>query len=277
MASSSNLSSYRSMSTEVSLDFSSIAKSLNFNLPVKLNRVNYIHWKALVLPAIRAMELEGFINGERLCPNKFVEVSSATGLESEMVVNGKYLIWRRSDQLLQSWLMSTLSEGLIGEVTECLSALEVWRNLERLFSQQSLAKVLQLKQQLQSVKKGSSSISEYVIKVKGFGDGLKSAGQTVTDRDLLLSVLNGLGHEYDPVVVLISSQQTTMSLYKAQYMLMTHEQLIEHLNSVSQVDISSSANLTVNNSTRNNNRGGFNTRGRGNNNNNKGKRGRGGH
>ncbi|KAL5740662.1 hypothetical protein ACOSQ2_029842 [Xanthoceras sorbifolium] len=216
MASSSNLSSYRSMSTEVSLDFSSIAKSLNFNLPVKLNRVNYIHWKALVLPAIRAMELEGFINGERLCPNKFIEVSSATGLESEM-------------------------------------------------------------QQLQSVKKGSSSISEYVIKVKGFGDGLKSAGQTVTDRDLLLSVLNGLGHEYDPVVVLISSQQTTMSLYKAQYMLMTHEQLIEHLNSVSQVDISSSANLAVNNSTRNNNRGGFNTGGRGNNNNNKGKRGRGGH
>ncbi|KAL5751217.1 hypothetical protein ACOSP7_025820 [Xanthoceras sorbifolium] len=40
-------------------------------------------------------------------------------------------------------------------------------------------------------------------------------------------VLNGLGHEYDPVVVILSQQQSTLSLHEAQYMLMTHEQRIE--------------------------------------------------
>ncbi|KAK4842117.1 hypothetical protein QYF36_015997 [Acer negundo] len=44
------------------IDSLSIAKLLNFNMPVKLNRGNYIYWKALVLLAIRALELEKFID-----------------------------------------------------------------------------------------------------------------------------------------------------------------------------------------------------------------------
>ncbi|KAL5825640.1 hypothetical protein ACOSQ3_021703 [Xanthoceras sorbifolium] len=174
--------------------------------------------------------------------------------------------------------MSTISEGLIGEVSDCLSSLEFWRIIETLFSRESLAKVLQVKQQLQSARKGSSSISEFVLRVKGLGTSLRSAGQTVTDQDLLLCVLNGLGHEYDPVVVMLSQQQLTMSLHEAQYMLMIHEQRIEHLNSVAQLDIQAPvANFVSSNNSggRSSNRGGFNSGSRGSNNS-RGRRGRGG-
>ncbi|KAL5780783.1 hypothetical protein ACOSQ2_011520 [Xanthoceras sorbifolium] len=164
--------------------------------------------------------------------------------------------------------MSTISESLIGEVTDCLSSLEFWRVIETLFSRESLAKVLQVKQQLQSVRKGSSSISEFILKVKGFGNSLRSAGQTVTDQDLLLCVLNGLGHEYDPVVVMLSQQQLTMSLHEAQYMLMIHEQRIEHLNSFAQIDVPApAANFVSQSGGRNGNRGGFASGNRGNTNN----------
>ncbi|KAL5824860.1 hypothetical protein ACOSQ3_020923 [Xanthoceras sorbifolium] len=142
-----------------------IAKSLNFNFPIKLTRDNYVYWKTLVLPSIRALELEGFITGEMLCPNKFVN------------------------------------------------------------------------QQLQVLKKGSSSIADFILKIKEIGDGLRSAGEVVTNCDLLLNVLNGLGHHFDPVVVMITSQESTMTLYEAQYMLMIHEQRIEHLNSAGQINV----------------------------------------
>ncbi|KAL5824371.1 hypothetical protein ACOSQ3_020434 [Xanthoceras sorbifolium] len=161
-----------------------------------------------------------------------------------------------------------------------MSALEAWRALESLFSQQSLAKVLQLKQQLQSLKKGSSTISEYFLKVKSIGNGLRAAGQAMSDRDVLLNVLNSLGHEYDPVVILVS-QQHSISLLEAQYMLLIHEQKIDHLNSAAHVDVSPSANCVSNNPSntnnsgnRNNNRGGQNNGGR--NSGNRGRRGRGG-
>ncbi|KAL5756776.1 hypothetical protein ACOSP7_021207 [Xanthoceras sorbifolium] len=166
-----------------------IAKSMNFNLPIKLNSDNYIYWKALVLPVIRAFKHEDFITGARLCPNKFIESTASNGVDKELIINPAFLEWRRFDQFLLGWLLTTVSESLIGQVVECMSALEAWRALESLFSQQSLTKVLQLKQQLQSLKKGSSTISEHFLKVKSIGNGMRAAGQAVSDRDLLLNVL----------------------------------------------------------------------------------------
>ncbi|KAL5815885.1 hypothetical protein ACOSQ3_024263 [Xanthoceras sorbifolium] len=115
-----------------------------------------------------------------------------------------------------------------------------------MLSQQSMAKVLQLKQQLQGLNKGASSINDYILKVRGIGDGLQSVGQAVSDRDFLLNVLNGLGHEYHPVVLLVS-QQHGITLHEAQYMLTIHEQRIEHLNSVASIDVPQPAKF-VNNS-----------------------------
>ncbi|KAL5732563.1 hypothetical protein ACOSP7_031918 [Xanthoceras sorbifolium] len=80
----------------------------------------------------------------------------------------------------------------------------------------------------------------------------------MSDRDLLLNMFNGFGHEYDPIVVLVS-QQSGITLYEAQYMLMIHEQRIEHLSAAGSVDISPSANFVNNSDGRgiqNNNRGG---------------------
>ena len=42
------------------------------------------------------------------------------------------------------------------------------------------------------------------IEADPFGDALMTTGQNVTDYDLILSVLNDLGHKYDLVEVLIS-------------------------------------------------------------------------
>ncbi|KAL5736516.1 hypothetical protein ACOSQ2_031304 [Xanthoceras sorbifolium] len=53
----------------------------------------------------------------------------------------------------------------------------MWTKLERVYSQQSMARILQLRQQLQSIKKGSDSISDFVLKLKNIGDALLEAGE----------------------------------------------------------------------------------------------------
>lgn len=77
---------------------------------------------------------------------------------------------------------------------------------------------------------------------------LKATGQIVTDYNKILSVLNSLCHEYDSVAVLILSQQKSMTLQDANYLLMIHERRILQLNNCAKLDIASaSANfLTAN-------------------------------
>lgn len=46
--------------------------SLNFIQPIKLDWSNYFVWKAQVRASIIANGLEGFINGDNVCPNLFL-------------------------------------------------------------------------------------------------------------------------------------------------------------------------------------------------------------
>ena len=143
----------------------------------------------------------------------------------------EFSTWKRIDKLLVSWIYSTISESIIGQVIRCQTSAEVWNQLERLYSQQSVAKIAQLKGQLQSVKKGADSISDFVLKIKTVGDALMAAGEEVRDCDLVLTLINGVGHDFDPIVAVISAQQRFISLDDAHFLLMMHEQCLEHLDS----------------------------------------------
>ncbi|KAL5845201.1 hypothetical protein ACOSQ4_011159 [Xanthoceras sorbifolium] len=71
--------------------------------------------------------------------------------------------------------MSTLSESVLGRVTQCITLCEVWLTMTNMFSQQSMARIMHLRSQLQTLKKGSMKISEYIVKIKGVVDALMAA------------------------------------------------------------------------------------------------------
>ncbi|GMN29939.1 hypothetical protein TIFTF001_046390 [Ficus carica] len=122
-----------------------------------------------------------------------------------------------------------MSESMIGHVTHCVRASEIWYTLERLNATQSRARVLQLRSMLQTLKKGSMSIKEYFIKMKNVADLINVAcGHIMADDKLLLYILGGLGNEYDSVVVQLTGRQGSVSLEEAQCMLQTQEMRIEH-------------------------------------------------
>ncbi|KAL5763785.1 hypothetical protein ACOSQ2_016379 [Xanthoceras sorbifolium] len=133
-----------------SIDLSSLVK-MTFNLPVKLNNSNYTHWKVQVLHTIRALELEDLISSNKEPPNQFMIIQSSDNLVIESQINEAYLASKRSDQLLLSWFYVT-----------------------------SMESILQLIHHLQTSKKGSSYVSDFVMKIKGIGDEPKTAGQVVT-------------------------------------------------------------------------------------------------
>ncbi|KAK0577492.1 hypothetical protein LWI29_033906 [Acer saccharum] len=84
---------------------------------------------------------------------------------------------------------------------------------------------MQLKLQLQTLKKGGSSMSEYLMKKKSIMDALAYIGTALTTDDKIMYILNGLGAEYDSFVIPITSMpgNYNYSLPEISALLLTHE------------------------------------------------------
>ncbi|KAB5573958.1 hypothetical protein DKX38_001152 [Salix brachista] len=69
-----------------------------------------------------------------------------------------------------------------------------------------------------------------MLKMRSLAETLASAGQLISDDELTLYILGGLGHDYDSVVVNLTSRHDQVTLQEVQYMLQSQEMRLEQLN-----------------------------------------------
>ncbi|XP_047261984.1 uncharacterized protein LOC124895592 [Capsicum annuum] len=121
--------------------------------------------------------------------------------------------------------------------------------LEAMFASQSRARLMQLRLQLQTTKKSTLSMVEYLQKIKTFVNNLAATAQPVSDDDLILYVCGGLGPKYDASVVFVTARVDPISLADLQGLLLSHEYRLEQATVVEQG--LGQANLMVKNSNKN--------------------------
>jgi len=119
---------------------------------------------------------------------------------------------------------------MFGHVVNCNTSSNLWNTLNLLFTTSSKARTLQLRFQLQTIKKGDMSIHDYILKMKSIAENLSAAGQLIQDEDLILYILGGLDHDYESVVVNLTSRHDQITLQEMQYMLQSQEMRLEQLN-----------------------------------------------
>ena len=90
-------------------------------MALKLDQNNFTISRSLVLPAIRAHDLDGFLTSTRPCPAQFLQLQSReeslNGVSTSQVrINPEYSIWMRIDQAIMTWLLSSISESMLGHV-----------------------------------------------------------------------------------------------------------------------------------------------------------------
>ncbi|KAF4392606.1 hypothetical protein G4B88_015249 [Cannabis sativa] len=73
-------------------------------------------WKTMVFTIIRGHRLEGFINGQKPCPEQFITTGIPNSSDSQVSVNPEYENWLVHDQLLMRWLCGSMTEGIASEV-----------------------------------------------------------------------------------------------------------------------------------------------------------------
>ncbi|GAV75006.1 UBN2 domain-containing protein [Cephalotus follicularis] len=91
------------------------------------------------------------------------------------------------------------------------------------FASPSQARVLQLHLDLHNVSKGADSMANYLQKVKSISDALALASTPVSDEDLIIYILCGLGDEYRAFVTSISTRGTSITLADLHGLLLTEE------------------------------------------------------
>lgn len=117
-----------------------------------------------MLATVRAHSFEDVL----LCSSAPGESVSADGSSSS---NLSSIQWTKKDQFLLSWLLSSISESMLGYVSRCAHSFQVWKVFEELFQSQSKARAMTLRFQLQTLKKGSMSIDEFILQMHTIADG----------------------------------------------------------------------------------------------------------
>ncbi|KAL5732401.1 hypothetical protein ACOSQ2_032093 [Xanthoceras sorbifolium] len=100
---------------------------------------------------------------------------------------------------------------------------------------------MQIRSQIQGTKKGSMTITECVLKLRTLADSLAAFRYPTSERDLLLSVLQGLGNEYDACIVTITALQSTITIQDAQFLLMSYEARLDQQTSYASLALSSAS------------------------------------
>lgn len=137
------------------------------------------------------------------------------------IPNPEYKVWKKQDHILLSWLLSSLNEGVLGNVVDCSTSYEIWTTLSNEFGARTRARILHLRTQIQTTKKGSLTIHEYYSRMKSMLNALRAAGNNMIDDDFIMCVLVGVGPEYDSVVTNITSMQNSPSLAEVYSMLLS--------------------------------------------------------
>jgi len=226
---SSSISSPLGFGQTTTMTLTTSYQQLNHSLLVKLDRTNYVLWKSQIDNIVFANGFEYFIG----------------------VINSTFITWRRQDCIILSWIYSSLIPTIMAQIIGHTTSQSAWNALEKTFSSSSRARIMQLRLELQSTKKGSLPMIDYIMKVKGVVDSLAAIGEPVSEQDQVMNLLGGLGSDYNAVVTAINIRDDKISVEAIHSMLLAFENRLEQQSSVDQISA-----MAANYASSSNNKGG---------------------
>ncbi|CAI9099440.1 OLC1v1036266C1 [Oldenlandia corymbosa var. corymbosa] len=128
---------------------------------VPLDQSNYMKWSHLFVVVLEIYDLHHHLDYSIPVPSSSISDSS-----DKPIPNRAYLTWHRLDRLIPTWINATINTGLLPLLYDASSAAEAWSTLKSHFLQQTTARELQLKLQLQTLKKGDLCIDSYMTKIQ---------------------------------------------------------------------------------------------------------------
>ena len=199
----------------------------NGQIPLKLTHLNYPSWCAQFNSFLFGYDLQGFIDGTHPCPDR----TSTT-----------FSPWMGQDQLLLHAIHISVSDSIAPLIASTTASNEAWDKLTRLYASRSRSRVMSLKECLVRPR-DSCSLSEYLYSIKTIVDKLALIDTHVSNDDITIAILNGVGHDFNELTAGIHARDHPISYEEL------HDKLIDYEAYLKQEDLRStplvlSANTT---------------------------------
>ncbi|KFK22950.1 hypothetical protein AALP_AAs47561U000900 [Arabis alpina] len=196
-------------------------------IPIQLDlkKLNYDVWRELFETHCSSFGVLGHLDG-----------SSAPSSDEDKQ-------WKERDGLVKMWIYGTVSEQLLDTILKAKStARDLWNTLENLFRDNKEVQAIQYDNELRTLVIGDMSVTDYTHKLKTLADLLSNVDSPVTERALVMHMLNGLSDKFDSIINVIQHQTPFPSFIKARSMLLMEEkQTSKQVKSTPQHDTNSSS------------------------------------
>ncbi|GKV51641.1 hypothetical protein SLEP1_g58277 [Rubroshorea leprosula] len=177
--------------------------------PLKLTPTNYLSWKSQFTCLLAGFELLGYLDGSHPSP---------------VATEPSYSLWARQDQLIRHALITSVSESITPYIAAAATAQQAWETLARLYANRSRTRVITLKERLQNTRRDGCSVSEYLRALKSVADELGTIDRPLTDDDLTVYILNGLGPEFREIAASLRTRDSSLSFDDLHDRLVAHEE-----------------------------------------------------
>jgi histone deacetylase 1/2 len=198
---------------------SNIKSDLNFTLRIteKLTEKNYHLWRQQVEPYVNAHGLDDLLLSPAP-PPMFLN----DGDRASATLNPRYRKWRRQDQMLLSWLQTTLSSEISG------SSYELWGKIVSYFQKQLRAKARQLRIELRTTTLENRTVKEYLLRIRLLVDKFASIGDPLPLSQHIDIILEGPPSEFNSVISVVESKFESMEMDEVEALLLAHETRLEN-------------------------------------------------
>ena len=167
---------------------------------------NYDAWRELFLTHCLAFDVLGHIDG------------------TSLPADDNDTPWKKRDGLVKLWLYGTLTEQLFPSTFQTGgSARDIWIRIENQFRNNKEARALQLDHDLRTTEIGDRTVHEYCQTLKSLSDLLANLESPVSDRSLVMYLLNGLNEKFDNIINVIKHKDPFPTFDTAKSMLLNEE------------------------------------------------------
>lgn len=192
-------------------------------LTIKLNSTNYLLWKNQMLPILSYQTLLSHVDGSENPPPPTIT------RENTQVANPDFAQWLITDQRTVIILHASLSEEAFAVIVGLTSARDIWVALEAAYSNASVERVQNLRDQLRLITKGEKTVAEFGRAFKLLCDQLAAIGHTPDPMEQRQWFLYGLGPSFESFSASIRSSGLQLSLADLLARAESHELFIRAL------------------------------------------------
>ncbi|XP_019164430.1 PREDICTED: uncharacterized protein LOC109160610 [Ipomoea nil] len=199
-------SSERTVTEIPTMPASGSLSSAHHFVSLKLTSRNSLFWRTQMLLFLEGQGLLGSIDGSTPFPTASPSLASTADSALAVVSDlpTRQLAWRRQDKAIFSMLISSLSKDTLRFADGKGTTWQLWKVIEQTIGSSTSSRALWLLGELQGLRQGDSSISDYLGRAQMLIDELALAGRHVELDDQNLYVFHGLRPDFRPLVATLA-------------------------------------------------------------------------